>query len=135
MLDGIDLVVEPGKTVALIGRTGSGKTTLASLVPRFYDAGAGRVEVDGVDVREVTRRSLRREIEAHLQDPFLFSERAREHRLRRSGSAGRAVEAAAPAQAHGSSWSCRTGTRRRSASAGSHSPAGRGSGSRSRAPW
>ena len=60
--DGIDLVVEPGRTVALIGRTGSGKTTLASLVPRFYDASAGCVEVDGVDVRDVTRRSLRREI-------------------------------------------------------------------------
>ena len=50
MLDGIDLAVEPGTTVALIGHTGSGKTTLASLVPRFYDVTAGGVVVDGADV-------------------------------------------------------------------------------------
>src|SRR5450759_944647 len=53
VLDGVDLVLEPGKTVALIGQTGSGKTTLASLVPRFYDVTNGRVLVDGVDVREL----------------------------------------------------------------------------------
>ena len=102
MLDGIDLVVEPGKTVALIGRTGSGKTTLASLVPRFYDASAGRVEVDGVDVREVTRRSLRREIGVISQDPFLFSASVRENiAFGVPGVPDEAVEAAArAAQAH-----------------------------------
>ena len=75
----IDLELAPGKTVALIGHTGSGKTTLAALVPRFYDATEGRVLVDGVDVRDVTRRSLRREIGVISQDPFLFSATVREN--------------------------------------------------------
>jgi ABC-type multidrug transport system fused ATPase/permease subunit len=79
VLEGIDLELEPGKTVALIGHTGSGKTTLAALVPRFYDASEGRVLVDGVDIRDVTRRSLRREIGVISQDPFLFSATVREN--------------------------------------------------------
>jgi ABC-type multidrug transport system fused ATPase/permease subunit len=79
VLHGIDLELAPGKTVALIGHTGAGKTTLAALVPRFYDATEGRVLVDGVDVREVTRRSLRREIGVISQDPFLFSATVREN--------------------------------------------------------
>jgi len=79
VLQEIDLELAPGKTVALIGHTGSGKTTLAALVPRFYDATEGRVLVDGVDVREVTRRSLRREIGVISQDPFLFSATVREN--------------------------------------------------------
>ena len=73
VLHEIDLEIAAGKTVALIGHTGSGKTTLAALVPRFYDATEGRVLVDGVDVRDVARRSLRREIGVISQDPFLFS--------------------------------------------------------------
>src|SRR5919198_473848 len=60
VLDGIDLLVPPGRTVALIGHTGSGKTTLTSLAPRFYDVTAGQVTVDGADVRDVTLASLRR---------------------------------------------------------------------------
>jgi ATP-binding cassette, subfamily B, bacterial len=79
VLEEIDLELEPGRTVALIGHTGSGKTTLAALVPRFYDATEGRVLVDGVDVRDVTRRSLRREIGVISQDPFLFSATVREN--------------------------------------------------------
>jgi ABC-type multidrug transport system fused ATPase/permease subunit len=79
VLDGIDLEVEPGRTVALIGHTGSGKTTLASLVPRFYDVTSGRVTVDGVDVRDVKLPSLRREIGIVAQDPFLFSATVREN--------------------------------------------------------
>ena len=79
VLEEIDLDVAPGRTVALIGHTGSGKTTLASLVPRFYDASEGRVLVDGQDVREVTRRSLRREIGVISQDPFLFSASVRDN--------------------------------------------------------
>ncbi len=79
VLHEIDLEIAPGKTVALIGHTGSGKTTLAALVPRFYDATEGRILVDGVDVREVTRRSLRREIGVISQDPFLFSATVREN--------------------------------------------------------
>jgi len=79
VLHEVDLELEPGKTVALIGHTGSGKTTLASLVPRFYDVQLGRVTVDGDDVREVTLASLRREIGAIAQDPFLFSASVREN--------------------------------------------------------
>ncbi len=73
VLDDIDLELEPGRTVALIGHTGSGKTTLVSLIPRFYDVTAGRVTVDGVDVRDVKIPSLRHEIAIVAQDPFLFS--------------------------------------------------------------
>jgi ATP-binding cassette subfamily B protein len=79
VLHEIDLDLAAGTTVALIGHTGSGKTTLAALVPRFYDATEGRVLVDGVDVRTVTRRSLRREIGVISQDPFLFSASVREN--------------------------------------------------------
>jgi len=79
VLEGVDLELEPGTTIALIGASGSGKTTLASLVPRFYDVGTGRVLVDGVDVRSVTRRSLRREVGVISQDPFLFSTSVRDN--------------------------------------------------------
>ncbi len=79
VLEDVDLEIPAGHTLALIGHTGSGKTTLASLVPRFYDATAGRVLVDGVDVRDVTRRSLRREIGVISQDPFLFSASVRDN--------------------------------------------------------
>jgi ATP-binding cassette subfamily B protein len=79
VLQGIDLELEPGKTVALIGHTGSGKTTLASLVPRFYDVDAGRITVDGLDIRDAKLTSLRRSIGAVAQDPFLFSASVREN--------------------------------------------------------
>jgi ABC-type multidrug transport system fused ATPase/permease subunit len=79
VLEGIDLELEPDRTVALIGHTGSGKTTLASLVPRFYDVTRGRLTVDGLDVREVELSSLRRAIGIVSQDPFLFSATVREN--------------------------------------------------------
>jgi ABC-type multidrug transport system fused ATPase/permease subunit len=79
VLHGIDLELEPGSTTALIGHTGSGKTTLAVLVARFYDVTRGSVELDGVDVRNVTLRSLRRAIGVVSQDPFLFSATVREN--------------------------------------------------------
>ena len=79
VLDDVTLDVPAGRTIALIGQTGSGKTTLTSLVPRFYDATAGRVLVDGTDVREVTLTSLRRGIGVISQDPFLFSATVREN--------------------------------------------------------
>ncbi len=79
VLSGIDLELEPGKTVAFIGHTGAGKTTLAALIPRFYDVQLGAVRIDGVDVRDVTLGSLRREIGVIAQDPFLFSATVREN--------------------------------------------------------
>src|SRR6266540_1567805 len=102
VLQGVDLELEPGTTVALIGHTGAGKTTLASLVPRFYDVTAGRVTLDGVDVREVRLASLRRSIGVIAQDPFLFSATIRENIAFGSPDAtDEAVEAAArAAQAH-----------------------------------
>ena len=102
VLEDVDLTVASGRTVALIGHTGSGKTTLAALVPRFYDATAGRVLVDGLDVREVTRRSLRREVGVISQDPFLFSATVRENIAFGAPDATdeQIVEAARAAQAH-----------------------------------
>jgi ATP-binding cassette subfamily B protein len=102
VLEDVDLTIAPGRTVALIGHTGSGKTTLAALVPRFYDATTGRVLVDGVDVRDVTRRSLRREVGVISQDPFLFSATVRENIAFGAPDATdeQVVEAARAAQAH-----------------------------------
>jgi ABC-type multidrug transport system fused ATPase/permease subunit len=79
VLQDIELELEPGQTVALIGHTGSGKTTVASLVPRFYDVAEGRITIDGADVRDVKLEALRREIGIVSQDPFLFSATVREN--------------------------------------------------------
>ena len=73
VLHDVDFVVEPGQTVALVGPTGAGKTTIASLIPRFYDATEGAVRIDGRDVREMARKNLRANIGIVLQEPFLFS--------------------------------------------------------------
>jgi ABC-type multidrug transport system fused ATPase/permease subunit len=102
VLDGVDLEIAPGSTIALIGHTGSGKTTLTSLIPRFYDVTAGRVTLDGVDVRDVTLASLRREIGVIAQDPFLFSASVRDNiAFGRGDLSHDEVEAAArAAQAH-----------------------------------
>jgi ABC-type multidrug transport system fused ATPase/permease subunit len=73
VLHGIDLDVEPGRTVAIVGPTGSGKTTLVMLIPRLYDVNEGAVLVDGVDVRDIDPASLRREVAVVSDDAFLFS--------------------------------------------------------------
>jgi ABC-type multidrug transport system fused ATPase/permease subunit len=73
VLSGIDLVAEPGQVVAILGATGSGKSTLVNLIPRFYDVTAGRVTIDGVDVRDVTNASLHEAVTPVLQQPNLFS--------------------------------------------------------------
>jgi len=102
VLRDIDLELDPGRTVALIGHTGSGKTTLAALVPRFYDVTAGALELDGVDIRDVTVASLRRSIGIVSQDPFLFSATVRENiAFGRADATDDEVEQAARlAQAH-----------------------------------
>ncbi|WP_186418182.1 ABC transporter ATP-binding protein [Bosea sp. CS1GBMeth4] len=76
-LEGIDLVVEAGKTTALVGRSGSGKSTMLALVPRLYDPNEGRVEIDGQDIRDVTLRSLRGQIGVVSQDVVLFDDTVR----------------------------------------------------------
>jgi ABC-type multidrug transport system fused ATPase/permease subunit len=102
VLESLELALDAGTTLALIGHTGSGKTTLASLVPRFYDVESGRVLVDGADVRDVTLDSLRREIGVIPQDPFLFSTTVRENiAFGRPGMSEEEVERVARlAQAH-----------------------------------
>jgi ATP-binding cassette, subfamily B, multidrug efflux pump len=73
VLEAVSFTAEPGHTIAIVGTTGSGKTTIVNLIPRFYDVTAGRVLVDGHDVREVTLESLRRQTGIVLQDTLLFS--------------------------------------------------------------
>jgi ATP-binding cassette subfamily B protein len=79
ILRDVNLDVEAGETVALVGLTGSGKTTLAMLVPRLYDVSKGRVTIDGVDVRDVTLRSLRRQVAVGFEEATLFSASVREN--------------------------------------------------------
>jgi len=79
VLEEVELDIPAGRAVALIGPTGSGKTTLSQLIPRYYDATSGRVVVDGADVRGVRLDDLRREIGVVSQDPFLFSTTVREN--------------------------------------------------------
>ena len=79
ILRGVDLDVEPGRTVALVGPTGSGKTTLVMLIPRLYDVDSGAVLVDGADVRTVDPASLRREVAVVSDDAFLFSATLRDN--------------------------------------------------------
>jgi len=81
VLDGINLHVDPGQTVALVGETGAGKTTIVKLLARFHDSTAGRVCVDGVDLRTVTQASLRKQMGMVLQDPFLFNGTVKENIL------------------------------------------------------
>ena len=79
VLKEINLHVTPGQSIALVGLTGAGKTTMVSLVSRFYDIEHGRILVDGVDLRDVTRDSLARQMSMVLQEPFLFSTTVKEN--------------------------------------------------------
>lgn len=74
VLRDINMAAEPGQTIAIVGPTGAGKTTIVNLIPRFYDVSSGAVKIDGIDVREVTAASLRSQIGIVLQDSFLFSD-------------------------------------------------------------
>jgi ATP-binding cassette subfamily B protein len=81
LLDGIDLVLRPGETMALVGLTGSGKTTLTTLPTRLYDVTAGRVTLDGVDVRDLTLKELRTHVGMAFEDATLFSQSVRDNVL------------------------------------------------------
>lgn len=97
-LDGVDLEVAPGSFTAIVGETGSGKTTLAYLVARLYDVGAGRVTIDGVDVRDVSFASLARTVGLVSQDTYLFHATVRDNlRFARPDATDQELEAAARA--------------------------------------
>lgn len=101
-LENISFSISPGQTLALVGPTGAGKTTIASLLPRFYDAASGLITIDGMDVRDMTIRSLRSNISMVLQDVFLFNGTVRDN-IRYSNLAASdedIVRAAKAARAH-----------------------------------
>ncbi len=79
LIEDLDLVVEPGRTIAIVGPTGAGKTTLVNLLMRFYDIDGGTISVDGIDTRELTRDNLRRSFGMVLQDTWLFKGTIREN--------------------------------------------------------
>ncbi|MDP2659642.1 MAG: ABC transporter ATP-binding protein [Dehalococcoidia bacterium] len=96
ILRDISFEVEEGQTVALVGRTGSGKSSLVSMIPRFYDPTAGRITIDGIDVSRVTLSSLRKQIGIVLQETFLFSATVLENlAYGAEGATMQAIEAAA----------------------------------------
>ena len=96
MLRDVSFAIEPGETVAVVGHTGAGKTTLISLLLRFYDVQKGTIRMGGVDLRELDPRELRRQFGVVLQDPFLFTGTVEENiRLGTDGIDRRAVEEAA----------------------------------------
>jgi ATP-binding cassette subfamily B protein len=102
VLKGIDISAEKGQTIAIVGPTGAGKTTIINLLPRFWDVTKGRVMIDGLDVRDVTRASLRSQMGIVLQDTFLFSDTVMNNiRYGRQNSTDEEVIAAAKlARAH-----------------------------------
>ena len=102
VLDGFTLHIQPGERVAIVGSTGSGKSTVARLLDRFYDTDAGSIRIDGTDVREVTLRSLRHTVGLVLDEPFLFSASVHDNIAYGRPNATRAevVAAAEAAQAH-----------------------------------
>ncbi|NSW55508.1 MAG: ABC transporter ATP-binding protein [Armatimonadetes bacterium] len=102
VLQGVSVSAEPGEMVAIVGRSGAGKTTLVNLIPRFYDPYEGRVLIDGHDVRDVTQKSLRRNIGIVLQDTFLFNDTVRNNIRYACPDADdeRIIEAAKAAHAH-----------------------------------
>jgi ATP-binding cassette subfamily B protein len=102
VLEGVNLVAEPGQTVAILGATGSGKSSLIHLIPRFYDVNRGRVTLDGVDVRDLPLDQLRAQVGIALQDAVLFSGTIRDNigYGRPDATEEEVVEAARAAQAH-----------------------------------
>jgi len=96
VLAGADIAAKPGQTVAIVGPTGAGKTTIINLLTKFYDIGGGRILIDGKSIDSITRRSLRRSVSMVLQDTFLFSDSIRENiRYGRVTASDQEVEQAA----------------------------------------
>jgi ABC-type multidrug transport system fused ATPase/permease subunit len=79
VLNDINLIIQPGQTVAIVGPTGAGKTTIANLIVRFYEVSQGSIKIDDTDIRQVTQNSLRRQVRVISQDPFLFSRTIKEN--------------------------------------------------------
>ena len=79
VLKDVSFTAQPGQTVAIVGPTGAGKTTIINLIPRFYDVTSGSIKIDGIDVRDVSMKSLREQIGIVLQDTFLFSQSVMEN--------------------------------------------------------
>lgn len=102
VLTNIELVVEEGQTIALVGTSGGGKSSLISLIPRFYDVTEGAIYIDGCDIRDVTMKSLRDQIGIVLQDNILFSDSVKENILmgKPAASMEEVIEAAKAANAH-----------------------------------
>ena len=102
VLQNVNLVAEPGQTIAILGATGSGKSTLIDLIPRFYDVTKGRLTIDGVDVRDVTLESLRSNIGVALQEAILFSGTIRDNIRygKPEATEEEVISAAKAAQAH-----------------------------------
>ncbi|HEU5089883.1 MAG TPA: ABC transporter ATP-binding protein [Roseiflexaceae bacterium] len=102
VLHGVNLIVKPGQTIALVGPTGAGKSSIVNLVARFYEVTSGAVLIDGIDVREVTQQSLRKQMGMVSQDPFLFSGTIADNiRFGRLGATQEEIEQAArTANAH-----------------------------------
>ena len=102
VLHDINLHINPGETIAFVGTTGAGKSTMVALVDRFYEVSKGSVTIDGYDVRKVTQESLRKQIGVVLQEPFLFSGTIRENIIygRENATEEKMIEAAKAVGAH-----------------------------------
>lgn len=102
VLEGINLTIQPGETIALVGMSGGGKSSMISLLPRFWDVSEGRITIDGIDIRDVKQQDLRSHIGIVQQDNILFSESARANILmgKPEASEQEMIEAAKAANAH-----------------------------------
>ncbi|MEK8108097.1 ABC transporter ATP-binding protein [Micromonospora sp. M12] len=116
LIDDLSLVAEPGHTVAIVGPTGAGKTTLVNLVMRFYELDAGRITLDGVDITTMRRDDLRGRIGMVLQDSWLFGGTIRDNIAygRPDATEEEILEAARPPSWTGSCAACPTATTRSS---------------------